>query len=80
MTDIELMPRLTNVFRQVFDDDQLTLSRSMVAEDVEAWDSLTHINLIVAIEREFKLKFTTREISTLKNVGDLMDLITRKSS
>ena len=52
----------------------------MTASDVEDWDSLNHINLIVAVEREFKVKFTTAEVSGLKNVGDLMDLIGRKTA
>jgi acyl carrier protein len=50
----------------------------MTADDVENWDSLTHINLIVAIEHEFQIKFTTREIAGLQNVGELMDLVLRK--
>jgi acyl carrier protein len=66
------------VFRQVFDDEALELSESMTASDVEAWDSLTHIDLIVALEREFKIKFTTPEISKLANVGGLMDLVNKK--
>lgn len=57
----------------------MEVSRSMTATDVEDWDSLNHINLIVAIEREFKIKFTTAEVAGLKNAGDLMDLIVRKA-
>ena len=76
----DVMTRLTTVFRQVFDNETLSLSRSTTAQDVNGWDSLTHINLIVAIEREFKIRFTTREITALRNVGDLMDLIARKNS
>jgi acyl carrier protein len=79
MTDTDLTKRLTDVFHRTFDDDRLTLSRTMVAADVEDWDSLTHINLIVEIEREFGIKFTTREIAGLTNVGELMDLISRKA-
>lgn len=75
-----LMSKLTNVFRQVFGDENLNISPSTTAQDVEGWDSLMHINLIVAIERDFKVRFTTREITGLRNVGDLLDLITRKES
>ena len=71
--------RLTKTFRDVFGDPNLQITRSTTASDVEDWDSLTHINLIVAIEREFKIKFTTAEVASLQNVGDLMDLIERKT-
>jgi acyl carrier protein len=56
----------------------LTLSKATTAQDVDGWDSLMHINLIVAIEREFKIRFTTKEITALRNVGDLIDVIARK--
>lgn len=80
MTDTDLIARLSDVFRNVFGDELPELSRATTANDVDAWDSLMHINLIVAIEREFKVRFTTREINALRNVGDLMDLIARKSA
>jgi acyl carrier protein len=72
--------RLVQTFRKVFGDPSLAINRATTAADVEDWDSLTHINLIVAIEREFKIKFTTAEVAGLKNVGDLMDLIARKAA
>ena len=75
-----VVPRLTEVFRRVFDTPSLTLERSMTADDVEDWDSLTHINLIVAIEKDFKFKFTTAEVAKLANVGDLIDVIARKAA
>jgi acyl carrier protein len=80
MSSNDVMPRLTEVFRQEFEDDALNLSPGTTAQDVEGWDSLMHINLIVAIEREFKIRFTTREITALQNVGDLISLIERKSN
>jgi acyl carrier protein len=70
--------RLQEVFRRVFDMDELTLSREMSAKDVPDWDSLAHIQLIVAIEKEFKVKFKTAEIVELKNVGQMIDLIGSK--
>ncbi len=73
-----VMSRLTGVFHRVFGDETLSLARGTTAKDVEGWDSLMHINLIVAIEREFKIRFTTREIAGLPNVGELIDLIARK--
>lgn len=72
--------RLLSIFREIFDDPDLQISRSTTASDVENWDSLTHINLIVAIEREFKIKLTTSEVAKLQNVGDLMQLIEHKTS
>ena len=76
----QLRSRVTETFRNVFGDSDLVISDGMTAEDVEQWDSLTHINLIVALEREFRVKFTTGEVSKLKNVGDLISLIQRKTS
>jgi len=72
--------RMQVVFRDLFDDDTLKLRPDMTAADVEAWDSLTHINLIVDIEREFKVRFTTGEITGLKTVGDLAALVDKKRS
>jgi acyl carrier protein len=66
------------VFRDIFDDEALVLRDDLTAADVENWDSLTHINLIVGIERQFKVRFTTAEVTTLKNVGDLKTLIQTK--
>ena len=79
MGDSDSMSRLVGVFQQVFGNDTLSLSPSTTAQDVEGWDSLMHINLIVAVEREFKVRFTTREITALQNVGDLLGVIARKN-
>ena len=79
MTPAEITAQLTGVFRQVFDDDTLELHEAMTAKDVPDWDSLNHINLIVAVERSFRVKFTTREISALAKVGDLVALIGAKA-
>jgi acyl carrier protein len=70
--------RLQVVFRDIFDDDSIVLREDMTAADVANWDSLNHIDLIVAIEREFKVKFTTAEVTTLKNVGQLAALVDKK--
>jgi acyl carrier protein len=80
MENSQLRSRVTETFRNVFGDSDLVISDGMTAEDVEQWDSLTHINLIVALEREFRVKFTTGEVTKLKNVGDLLSLIQRKTS
>lgn len=70
---------LTIIFREVFDDATLVLKPEMTSNDVEGWDSLSHVNLIVAIEAKFNIRFTQRELISLRNVGDLMDCIRKKS-
>ncbi|MBF0440622.1 MAG: acyl carrier protein [Oligoflexales bacterium] len=75
---MEIIDQLQNVFRRVFDDDRINISRTMTAADVEDWDSLNHVLLVTAIEREFKLRFTIGEVTRLKNVGDLIDLVEQK--
>ncbi len=74
----EVTETLTGIFREIFDDPSLVLQDAMTAADVESWDSLNHIDLIVAIEKKFKVKFTTREVTSLKTVGDLAELIQKK--
>ena len=75
MTTIE---QLIPIFREVFDDDDIVLSRQTTADDIDAWDSLSHMNLIVAVELRFKVKFALGELQALKNVGDLADLVDKK--
>jgi acyl carrier protein len=74
----EIMEVLTAIFRDVLDDPSLVLRDETTAADVEAWDSLRHIDLIVAVERKFKIRFATREVVALKNVRELADLIQKK--
>ena len=80
----DVRAELQEVFRDVFDDPDLVLSENMTAEDVDGWDSLAHINLIIAVERQLGVKFATAEISRLKdesaNVGSMMSLISQKRS
>ena len=75
MTDSEIFSRLTDIFHDVFDDDDIELTPDMTAEDVEEWDSLSHIRLIVAAEREFGVSFSSSEVANLENVGQFVDLI-----
>ena len=72
------METLTDIFRMVFDDDTIQLRPEMTSNDVEGWDSLSHVNLILAVESKFKIRFTQKELLTLKNVGDLKKTIERK--
>jgi acyl carrier protein len=76
--DEAIQLRLTDIFRSVFDDPDLRITASMTAKDVPDWDSLSHITLIVAIEREFRIRFTTAEVAGQMNVGDLADRIRKK--
>lgn len=76
----QIAERLTQTFRFVFDDPNLQLTSATTANDVQGWDSVMHINLIVAAEKEFGVRFSTSEVMSLKNVGDLADLIARKLS
>ena len=71
--------RLSDVFQDVFDDNELIISRDLSADDVVDWDSLTHVNLIVSVENEFSIRFSSSEVTRLKNVGELLDLIEAKT-
>jgi acyl carrier protein len=72
------MEQVRDLMLNVFDIDDLTLADATTAHDVEEWDSLHHIRLMVAIERHFKVRFSNVEVETLQNVGELIDLIDRK--
>ena len=69
------LDRLNGVFQQVFDDDELEVSRESTAKDVEGWDSLMHVTLLINVEKAFGVKFSSSEVASLKSVGDLVDLI-----
>lgn len=75
MSREEIYEKLTGVFQDVFDDDLLTVSDATTADDIEDWDSLEHINLIVAVENAFGIKFNMGEVNAMKNVGEMVDLI-----
>ena len=71
----QVRAKLTEVFQDVFDDDDIVLTDATSAKDIEDWDSLEHINLIAAVERAFRMRFTVREVSGMKNVGEMMDIL-----
>lgn len=71
---------LNRIFQQVFGDDSLEIARETTANDVENWDSLTHMDLIVSIEGQLKIKFALGDLLRLKNVGELLDLINSELS
>jgi len=70
--------KLKSVFQKVLEEKDITITREMTAQDVEKWDSLRHIQLISEVERTFGIKFKLREVLSMKNVGDLIDLIHAK--
>ena len=69
---------LNGIFRQVFDDDTIQISPEMTANDIDGWDSLSHVNLIVAVESKFNIRFNQKELLTFKNIGDLLRSIESK--
>lgn len=77
--DDEITQRLIRVFRRVLRQPELIVQPETIAADVKDWDSLSHINLIAAVEKEFKVRFTTSEVMGLKNVGDLDALVRHKA-
>lgn len=75
MSREEVFNRLNEVFRDVFDDETIVVGETTTSEDVEDWDSLEHINLIAAVEQEFGMKFSMGQVVTMKNVGEMADII-----
>jgi acyl carrier protein len=73
-----ILTGLTAVFREVFDDDELVLKPDLTADDVDGWDSLSHIRLILSVQKKFGVKFSPVEMNRLKNVGDLIALTRAK--
>ncbi len=78
MTHDDIYAELTQVFRDVFDDDDITLTAATTAEDVPGWDSQAHVNLVVAVETRFGIRFRTAELEALHDVGDVVALIAAK--
>ena len=73
-----LLAELQDIFRDVFDQPDLVITRESSAATVEDWDSLAHVNLVTAIEKRYKIKFALGELQELKNVGDMIDLMKAK--
>jgi acyl carrier protein len=78
MEKVEIINRLTPIFRKVFGDDNLTLTDELSALDVENWDSLTHMLLITEIETDFSIKFKLKDLNKMLNVGDMITIISSK--
>ncbi|MBE5884331.1 MAG: acyl carrier protein [Lachnospiraceae bacterium] len=75
MTREEVYVRLNKIFQSVFDDESIIVNASTCAEDIEDWDSFEHINLVVAVEHEFGIKFNIKEAKNFKNVGEMVEVI-----
>jgi acyl carrier protein len=72
--------RLTTVFREVFDDDTLEITDEMTAADVDGWDSLTHVTLVVSCEKVFGLRLSPAQVGRLKNVGQMLDVLVERGT
>ena len=79
MNRAEIMERLNEVFRDVFDDSSIVVDDNTTSKDIEDWDSLEHINLVGAVEQEFKMRFKMKEVSSMKNVGEMADIVDERA-
>lgn len=79
MSEKEIINGLNKIFQDLFDDDDINVTRETTADDIEDWDSLEHINLIAAVERKYKIRFTMKEVSSMKNVGEMIDIISERA-
>lgn len=75
---MDVLNELNGVFRIVFEDKNLTITRATTANDIDIWDSITHMVLVTAVEQKFNIKFALGELQSLLNVGDMVDIITSK--
>ncbi len=78
MDKAEILQQVNAIFVDVLDNDKIVLKNETTAGDVEEWDSLNHIQLVVTIEKQFKIRFTSREIQSWKNIGEMVDSISAK--
>lgn len=78
MNEKQVYDRLNEVFRDVFDDEDITVNADTTADDIDDWDSIEHINLVGAVEDEFGLRFKMGEVSGMKNVGEMVDIIMKR--
>jgi acyl carrier protein len=75
----KVVDRLNHLFRDIFEDDDIAVTDATVAADIDGWDSLAHITLILGVEREFRIKMTAAEVGSLKNVGQMIDVIAARA-
>lgn len=77
---VQVVSRLTDVFRETFDNDEIVLRDTMTAEDVDGWDSISHIMLVLAVEKNFGLKLSAAEVGKLANVGQMIALLAARAT
>ena len=75
----KITEKLNEVFRDVFDNEDITVTDATTADDIEEWDSLEHISLISAVEKTFKMRFTMKEVSGMKNVGEMINILCERA-
>ena len=80
MTKAEILNQVQDILRDIFDDEDIIVTENTVADDIEDWDSLEHINVITSIEKHFNIKFAMSEVTGFKNVGNMVDTILNKLS
>ncbi len=80
MTNEAVLKDVEEIFQDIFDDESLTITEETTATDVAGWDSLNHVNLISAIEKQYKIRFALGELASMKNVGEMVKLIVEKTS
>ena len=78
MTKKDIIVKLEEICRDIFDDEMLCITESTCSADIEAWDSLEHINLIMAVEKAFEVKFTMDEAVSMKSIGEMAEIIVKK--
>lgn len=78
MSREEVFEKLNGIFRNNFDNESITLTDDTSSADIEGWDSLEQVNLVVTIQDEFKIKFNIEEVNAMKNVGEMVDFILKK--
>ena len=79
MREDDILKRVNNVFQEVFDDDTLEVDYDTTSDDIDDWDSLEHMTLMEAVEKEFDIRFKTSEIANMKNVGETIDIIAQRA-
>lgn len=80
MSEKEVYEALNEIFRDVFDDDDIELTADTTAEDIDDWDSLANINIVVSVENEFGIKFEMDEITSMKSVGEMVKIIMERAA
>jgi len=80
MNQETIIKEVNDIFIDILDDENIKLDRTTTANDIEEWDSLTHIQLVVGVEKHFKIRFNSGEISSWKNVGEMCDAIEKRTN